>query len=57
MMGWLARWVRDASRGYRDVDIASMKLKLHKGRRKFTDREHSAYVCTVQQAAPRWRRR
>jgi hypothetical protein len=26
-----------------------MRRKLESGKRKFTDREHSAYVCEVQQ--------
>ena len=26
-----------------------MQLKLDSGNRKFTDREHNAYVCEVQQ--------
>ena len=41
--------VRDIARGYSDADIESMQLKLDSGNRKFTDREHTAYVCEVQQ--------
>jgi hypothetical protein len=42
--------VRDISRGYRDADIESMRRKLDSGNRKFTDREHSAYVREVQES-------
>jgi hypothetical protein len=48
-MCWFAHKVRDISRGYSDADIVSMRRKLDSGNRKFTDREHSAYVCEVQQ--------
>jgi hypothetical protein len=48
-MCWCVHKVRDISRGYSDADIASMQLKLDSGNRKFTDREHNAYVCEVQQ--------
>jgi hypothetical protein len=48
-MRWVAHKVRDISRGYSDADIASMQIKLASGNRKFTDREHTAYVCAVQQ--------
>jgi hypothetical protein len=37
------------SRCYSDADIVSMRRKLDSGKRKFTDREHNAYVCEVQQ--------
>jgi len=49
LMRWVANKVRDIARGYSDADIESMRRKLDKGNRKFTDREHSAYVCEVQQ--------
>jgi hypothetical protein len=49
VMYWFAHKVRDISRGYSDADIVSMRRKLDSGNRKFTDREHSAYVCEVQQ--------
>jgi hypothetical protein len=52
-MCWVANRVRDMSRGYSDADIVSMRRKLASGKNigtnKFTDREHSAYVCEVQQ--------
>jgi hypothetical protein len=48
-MRWFAHKVRDISRGYSDADIESMRRKLATGKTKFTDREHSAYVCEVQQ--------
>jgi hypothetical protein len=50
---WMAHKVRDISRGYSDADIESMRSKLASGKNigtnKFTDREHTAYVCEVQQ--------
>ena len=46
---WCAHKVRDIARGYSDADILSMQIKLAHGNRKFTDREHTAYVCEVQQ--------
>jgi hypothetical protein len=49
-MLWCAHKVRDIARGYSDADIESMQLKLDSGNKKFTDREHTAYVCEVQQA-------
>ena len=48
-MLWFSNKVRDISRGYSDADIESMQRKLATGNRKFTDREHSAYVCEIQQ--------
>jgi hypothetical protein len=49
----MAHKVRDISRGYSDADIESMRSKLASGKNigtnKFTDREHTAYVCEVQQ--------
>jgi hypothetical protein len=47
-MRWVATKIRDISRGYSDADIESMRIKLASGNRKFTDREHSAYVNKVQ---------
>jgi hypothetical protein len=49
VMVWMAHKVRDVFRGYSDADIESMQLKLDSGNLKFTDREHTAYVCEVQQ--------
>ena len=49
MMLWFSNKVRDISRGYSDADIESMRIKLAHGKREFTHREHSAYVCEVQQ--------
>jgi hypothetical protein len=48
-MCWCVHKVRDISRGYSDADIVSMRIKLAHGKREFTHREHSAYVCEVQQ--------
>jgi hypothetical protein len=48
-MCWCAHKVRDIARGYNDADIESMKSKLAHGKNEFTDREHSAYVCEVQE--------
>jgi len=48
LVRWIMSKVRDVARGYSDADIASMRLKLDSGNRKFTDREHNAYVCEVQ---------
>jgi hypothetical protein len=53
VMCWCANKIRDISRGYSDADIESMRRKLASGKNigtnKFTNREHSAYVCEVQQ--------
>jgi hypothetical protein len=49
VMRWCAHKVRDIARGYSDADIESMQLKLDSGNRKFTNREHNAYVSEVQQ--------
>jgi hypothetical protein len=46
---WFTNKVRDRARGYSDADIESMQLKLDSGNKKFTDREHNAYVCEVQE--------
>jgi hypothetical protein len=48
MLRWIANKVRDIARGYSDADIESMQHKLASGNKKFTDREHTAYVCEVQ---------
>jgi hypothetical protein len=52
-MRWFAHKVRDIARGYSYADIESMQLKLDSGNRKFTDREHTAYVCEVQEGHDR----
>jgi hypothetical protein len=49
VMRWIVNKVRDRARGYSAADIASMQRKLAHGKNEFTDREHSAYVCEVQQ--------
>jgi hypothetical protein len=46
---WPVIKVRDMWRGYSDADIRSMRVKLMSGQNDFTHREHTAYVCEVQQ--------
>jgi hypothetical protein len=47
---WFMNKVRDIARGYSDADIESMRRKLDSGKNEFTHREHTAYVCEVQES-------
>jgi hypothetical protein len=47
MMLWFSNKVRDIARCYSDADIMSMRGKLISGKKKFTHREHSAFVDKI----------
>ena len=47
-MRWFTTKVRDIARGFSDANKDSMQRKLDHGKKKFTDREHSAFADKVQ---------